>query len=495
MPRQAENKKMTTTEDIDLPSELPEADSAEQTKLADVTPATMIGFLLGRKASILTIYNCPKILWVGALLVLSAGFAREYDGEDLLSEPWHVLIPHAASFLTSILLYAMLRLPAVRSKAAFRQVVKDYPRFLALYWLTAPLAWLYAIPFERWQNPGQATFMNLHLLAAVSAWRVALIIRSAIVVYKPATKAPVIITVLLFGDAVMLAAIYFVPVPIFQLMGGIRLSESELLLRSTMFFLQLAGYPTLLVLLVLYLVTLPPTRIESTSSRHESGRIRFASWIVAALSVAIWAVFLPYTQPEQQLRRDVERRMAKGDLEGALDVMRQHDRSEFPPHWSPPPQIALPNQAVELTDVMDIVLDIESDSWVREVYMDKFLRKMPDLLGHFAYPSSPQVSEFIRILRRLPPESWRDSDDDESYYYRSSISRLAENKDDEYSAELQADAAAILEMLDAAATDDSGEPTESKDTQADVRVDLEIRSCSKRLVFLELCRFGIPAAA
>ena len=34
--------------------------------------------------------------------MISAGFAREYDGEDLLREPFHIFIPLAASFVASL---------------------------------------------------------------------------------------------------------------------------------------------------------------------------------------------------------------------------------------------------------------------------------------------------------------------------------------------------------------------------------------------------------
>ena len=42
------------------------------------------------------------------LFVISAGFAREYDGEDLLHQPWHVLLPLVTSLITSLLLFVLL---------------------------------------------------------------------------------------------------------------------------------------------------------------------------------------------------------------------------------------------------------------------------------------------------------------------------------------------------------------------------------------------------
>lgn len=51
--------------------------------------STVLRFLLGYQKAIVEVAYCPNALLVGGLFVLSAGFAREYDGEDLLSEPWY----------------------------------------------------------------------------------------------------------------------------------------------------------------------------------------------------------------------------------------------------------------------------------------------------------------------------------------------------------------------------------------------------------------------
>ena len=47
--------------------------------------------------------------------------------------------------------------------------------------MTAPLAWLYAIPYERFLSPVGATRANLWTLGLVAAWRVLLIIRVLVV--------------------------------------------------------------------------------------------------------------------------------------------------------------------------------------------------------------------------------------------------------------------------------------------------------------------------
>ena len=62
-----------------------------------MTLSTLPRYLLGRESAILEVIESRGVLLLGFLFVLSAGFAREYDGEDLVAEPWHVLIPLAAS--------------------------------------------------------------------------------------------------------------------------------------------------------------------------------------------------------------------------------------------------------------------------------------------------------------------------------------------------------------------------------------------------------------
>jgi len=433
-----------------------------------VTPLTVAGFLIGRRAAIEAIYECPKILWVGALLVLSAGFAREYDGEDLSSEPWHLLIPHAASLATSILLYAMLRIPAaiMHEGPAFRQVVRDFPKFLGLYWLTAPLAWLYAIPFEYWQEAGEATRTNLTLLLIVSVWRVALIIRAAVIVYKPESFWGVLITVLLFGNAVMLAAIRFVPVPIFQLMGGIRLTESESVVQATAFFLQLAGYPMLLVLFAIYLFLFPPTHFDPSKSQRRSVSISLTTWLLATLSVMAWAFVLPITQPAQQLRHQVETAMDRGDLQTALDVMQKHKQDAFPPHWSPPPYIAFSNQAVDLTEVMQVILNDKQDSWVKQVYLEKFCRKLPGVIGWQNNPETPQAFAFLRILSQLPVESWRHIEEWETNAVVDMIRGMARDDAFEFPEAVREDLDAIIKLLNASTPDDSDESATPDDDMA-----------------------------
>ena len=90
-----------------------------------VTLRTLFRFHCGRSDAILKLAATRPALWVGLLFVMSAGIAREYDGEDLL----------------------------------------DRPYFLA-------------IPVERLMNSEDAMTANLCLLALVASWRIAVMTRA-----------------------------------------------------------------------------------------------------------------------------------------------------------------------------------------------------------------------------------------------------------------------------------------------------------------------------
>jgi hypothetical protein len=69
---------------------------------------TLLRFLVGDREAILAVARNRNALWLGLVFVLSAGFAREYDGEDLLREPWHLFIPLGASLLASLVLFTFV---------------------------------------------------------------------------------------------------------------------------------------------------------------------------------------------------------------------------------------------------------------------------------------------------------------------------------------------------------------------------------------------------
>ena len=77
---------------------------------------TVFLYLTGDRRAILQLAASPWTLLIGAIFVLSAGLARDYDGEDLLREPWHLLIPFAASIAASLILFGLACLKVMRGE-------------------------------------------------------------------------------------------------------------------------------------------------------------------------------------------------------------------------------------------------------------------------------------------------------------------------------------------------------------------------------------------
>ena len=139
---------------------------------------TIAGYLAGNASSIREVASTRAALWTGVALVLLTGIARNFDQNFVLETPLWLVGPLIFSFFSGSFLYAIL----IRGFAR-RHLPKEIPMesrwttFMALFWMTAPIAWLYAVPVERFLDSYRAAQANLALLAIVSVWRVWLMSR------------------------------------------------------------------------------------------------------------------------------------------------------------------------------------------------------------------------------------------------------------------------------------------------------------------------------
>jgi len=346
--------------------------------------STLFRMLIGNRQSIVAIAGCRNSLWLGALFVLSAGFAREYDGEDLFHEPWHLLLPLLASLVTSFVLFSILYLAIRQHSATPVAFLPSYRRFLSLYWMTAPLAWLYAIPVEHFMTAGDAVQTNLWLLGIVSVWRVLLISRCSSVLFGSSFTASFIL-VMLFADTLALIILFLTPLPVFNIMGGIRLSESEAIIQSTALAVQFFGLATWLIWFIAGSVICGmekrhwhPVQFEMETSNSVSKPL----WTMGILALLVWPFVLPRSQPPQQLRRAVEEDLENGRIEQALQMMSKHDRESFPPHWDPPPRPGYGEHSPPLIRVLEYVTEQPVSDWVRDIYLDKLTSQMENSFGY-----------------------------------------------------------------------------------------------------------------
>ncbi|XHC26305.1 hypothetical protein ABWH91_02835 [Phycisphaerales bacterium ac7] len=333
-------------------------------------------FLLGDREAILELAASRWTILIGAIFVVSAGFAREYDGEDLINEPWHALRPLGASLASGTTLFLLVHCAIMlRSAKADRKpprIDKSYVIFLGLFWMTAPMAWLYAIPYERFMSPVDAIGVNLCTLALVAAWRVALITRVISVIYG-VRAAPVFFIVMLFADAVVFTVVTMVPTPVIDVMGGIRHTDRDALIASVTFTLVVLSVLTAPIWILGSLVAVGWLRPDWRVERSDSSSPR-SLLILAIASVLAFLPAMVVTQPEQVNRRKAESMMLRGDVASAFDFMSARFASDFPPQWNPPPKLGYQEREPELTEVRRVMEAEWPAEWVASIYLEKMGR-------------------------------------------------------------------------------------------------------------------------
>ena len=278
-------------------------------------------YMIGNRQAILEVASDPRAVWVGLLFILSAGFAREYDAADLWREYHPLFTPLAVSVVASFLLFLVAcgSMYLYRDQAGTRPPFwQAYQSFLALFWMTAPLAWLYAIPYERFLSPVDATAANLWTLAVVAAWRVVLMARViAVITGRRIITSFFLVMVFASGTALVAAAVV-PPVEIVGFMGGVdvpevteeerlvnrtidpsqpqspegtrTLSEREVLVREVAGWVRLVGFcsaPLWLVGgLIAFFASKPAWRVPAAIP--EPLPPARGMWVLAIVSVVIW---------------------------------------------------------------------------------------------------------------------------------------------------------------------------------------------------------------
>lgn len=373
--------------------------------------STILRFLSGHRDAIERVAACPRAVFVGLLFVLSAGLAREYDAEDLLAEPHHVFVPLAASLATSFGLYLLLSL-AARCWQNLGHWWLGYARFLGLYWMTAPLAWVYAIPVERFLSPYDATLANLSLLAVVAMWRVVLMVRVVMVLFQGRLLAAATV-VLFFADLIVVPATAITSLSLIGFMGGIHLDETQRLVADVSQTTFTIGCWTLPVwffgssfILGRALLTWPQPERLGIGTQFPTPRVTHSVWKFAAGLLALGIALLPLAQGEQQRRREVERLSAQGDIRQAVAFMASFERDDFPPHWNPPPGMRGYTVSPNLWDAVIAVHETASPEWLSSVYREKLDHA---LNGTTAWRlgltrDDPSAERFCVMLESLPDQ-------------------------------------------------------------------------------------------
>jgi len=266
-----------------------------------------LGVLALKRAAIERALSTRGLLALGLVFVASAALAREYDAEFIPHNPIVLAVPFAASAAAAFLLFVVLWFAAVRKgwPAANTPRAPFWPmfgRFLGVFWLTAPMAWLYGIPFERMLPELAAAEANLWMLAFVATWRMAVAVRMAQVMFGFSIWQALVL-VLFFGDLAVLGVVFFAPWPVMEIMGGVQ-GDVEQMMANVRFLLGFFGTLAFLLLLIPFIVTMVldarlagECRAPQSLLTPEAARPKAALWATAITALVAWGALLPFTQP------------------------------------------------------------------------------------------------------------------------------------------------------------------------------------------------------
>ncbi len=298
-------------------------------------PSDLLLYLVGHRGAIERISASRQALWAGALLVVSAGIARNYDHLSLLAQPQWILGPFGMSLFSAGLIWLML----MAGISSYPQNSKDpaFRTFLTFFWLTAPCAWLYGFPVERFTDLLRATQWNFAFLIVVSVWRVALIVR-VVTVLTGAAAGRVLAWVILPACIEMGLGSLVKGLSLVGIMGGVRLPPHHDFLKQASGFVMTSslwlGMASLLAIIVYFFreregETKPLCRERIAESR---GVIQAAAgcllgWILIAIPVQG-----PVRQTYQLSRYFADQQWREG-----IDYAAVRKRSDFSPiHYLPP---------------------------------------------------------------------------------------------------------------------------------------------------------------
>jgi len=373
-----------------------------------MTAKDILAFQFGRADAIRTVASSSSAIWTGIVLVMLTAFARNYDQTYIPEKPflWFFgpllfsLVSGTWLFLITYGLCARLRMPDV-DYGRRPPLSRHWRGFMGAFWMTAPIAWLYAIPVERFFDSLTAAKANISLLAIVSLWRVLLMAR----VLQMVCSAPFVRTLLWVITAASVEVIVLVVAGgtyskrIMAGMGGMRNSpEEEVLYRAFSQASGMAFWGFIIAFLILAV-----WRWRGTAQQWPASvRARMPVWFLAVSAFAWMLVAWPN---QVSLRRNftLEQHVANERWRDALDMLSTNASTSFAPARPLPPKLY---EMSVYNEVLGLAGALRPDDpvWVR-AHVANGLTVMRSHLSEIWFPGiEPKEDDPERIKNLL---GWR----------------------------------------------------------------------------------------
>jgi len=359
-------------------------------------------FLAGHRGAIERIAATRHAWIVGAILVLSAGIARNYDHLDLLHQPEWFIGPFAASLVSIVFIFLCISGPLKLMAAG-----KTGPQllaFLTFAWMTAPCAWIYGIPVESMTDLVTATKWNIAFLAIVSLWRVFLMTR-AVAVLTGVTHLRAFVLILAPAAFEAMAGSMAKGMSLVQIMGGVRLPPHTQLLKEASGFIAGTSFWVFVAAVVACWVvkgaaerSLDRERTASMAPSAGFSILAFAAWIAASL---------PF-QPAVRNKYTLERLIQAGSYAEAVAFASSRQRSDFTAwHEFPPDSGGMPGFHGRKAFALLEATSPATPAWLRKEWSDsaiESLKATPWFSEKSLADLNEKHSEIADALRRYARE-------------------------------------------------------------------------------------------
>jgi len=341
------------------------------------------------------------------VLVLITAIPRNYDQiywRESDAWPYWLFAPLIFSLFSGTFLFGFIYFGFIRGWLDDPRSVpvrQQWRRFMALFWMTAPIAWLYAIPVERFLDPYHAAMANLGLLLGVAGWRVCLMAR-VFSVLQPVqfslslgwVLAPACFEVLVVafcgGLAIALGG-----------MGGIQYSPEDSFMITAA---NVAFYGAIVLLGVVAILLVRAERrfVARPLPELAPGRLPVVG---LAIVVTVWFVISIPAQIEQYRFVAHVALLRARDYRGALNYLARHRRTDFPASRRIEPS---PFELFSRREFPETLANLRATDpqWVKRLYLD-YLRVV------FSDPwlriNADEMLKVLGALERLPEgKEWVD---------------------------------------------------------------------------------------
>jgi hypothetical protein len=371
---------------------------------------SLLGFLVGHRDSVRNVLELNHGIAVAAALVFTASLAREYDAVSLAHRPWDLLGSFAASIVLCTILFLVVNVCLWMVSRRSDNLVQDYRIFLTGYWMTAPLAWLYAIPVETFASEVDSVRFNLAALSIVSIWRVLLFSRVLSILYAIPFYSSllwVLAPCMVIAFGFLLSAI----MPMVSIMGGIRMTETQTIVFNYQNKLLEILFFSAIPVLILFLTSFPvliryPSPHEPIAQTHRQTGITF--WAVPCLVFALLLVGCYHFQPKYWRSTKIDALLTAGRFSEAIALLRTCGPDTLPISWDPPPRFSSrETPQPEMVGLLEALIETQSETWINDsllVQADEIiLRQAGWTQGarNFSYLSNMLPYESPETLERL----------------------------------------------------------------------------------------------